>query len=168
MQDRSVTEWNPSSTPGHLINRLARALGRIGDARLRALGFGVGQLPVLAALKDGAALSQKALVGLAKIEQSSMAQMLARMERDGLVRRAADPADGRASLYTLTPLARSRLPAAREVLTQGNREALAALDEDEVAQLVGLLKRVLATVEAIDAAPPPAEPPAPAKRTRRR
>ncbi len=167
MQDRSIPEWNPFSTPGHLVNRLARALGRIGDARLRALGFGVGQLPVLAALKDGAALSQKALVGLARIEQSSMAQMLARMERDGLVRREPDPADGRASLYTLTPLARGRLPAAREVLTQGNREAMAALDEGEVAQLVGLLKRVLATVEAIEAAPPVA-PPAPAKRARRR
>ena len=31
-----------------------------------------------------------------------MAQMLVRMERDGLIRRAPDPADGRSSLVSLT------------------------------------------------------------------
>ncbi len=39
-----------------------------------------------------------------------MAQMLARMERDGLIQRAADPADGRSSRITLTELAEERLP----------------------------------------------------------
>ena len=77
-------EWNPMKTPGHYISRIARAFARIGDVRLRELGFATAQLPVLTALKDGARLSQTELARWAKVEQPTMAQLLARMERDGM------------------------------------------------------------------------------------
>src|ERR1700760_2194851 len=83
------------STPGHLISLAARGFARLSEARLKPLGFGVGHLPVLVALHDGPARSQRDLARFARIEQPSMAQMLARMERAGLVCRLPDPADGR-------------------------------------------------------------------------
>jgi MarR family transcriptional regulator for hemolysin len=53
---------------------------------------------VLVALQDGRASTQRDLARFAKIEQQPpMAQMLARMKRDGLIQRAPDPADGRSS-----------------------------------------------------------------------
>jgi MarR family transcriptional regulator for hemolysin len=143
-------EWNPMGTPGHYFSRIARALARIGDMRLRELGFATAQLPVLTALKDGAQLSQIELARWSKVEQPTMAQLLARMERDGLIRRDPDPADRRASLVSLTDTARARLPAGRAILEQGNREATRGLSPQEVATLIGLLRRVLANVEAMD------------------
>ena len=98
------------STPGHLISLAARGFARLSEARLKPLGFGVGHLPVLVALQDGRASTQRDLARFAKIEQPPMAQMLARMERDGLIRRTPDPADGRMSRITLTEVAKARLP----------------------------------------------------------
>ena len=98
------------STPGHLISLAARGFVRLSEARLKPLGFGVGHLPVLVALQEGQASTQRDLARFAKIEQPPMAQMLARMERDGLIRRTPDPADGRMSRITLTKVAEARLP----------------------------------------------------------
>jgi MarR family transcriptional regulator for hemolysin len=144
-------DWDPTAHPGHYFSRIARALGRIGDVRLRPLGFATAQLPVLTALKDGARLSQTDLARWAKVEQPTMAQMLARMERDGIIRREGDPNDRRSSLISLTRQARSRLPAGRAVLRQGNVEMTKGLSARQVETLVGLLRHVLANVEAMEA-----------------
>src|SRR5664279_6624817 len=106
------------STPGHLVSLAARAFVRLSEARLKPLGFGVGHLPVLVALQDGQAGTQRDLARFARIEQPSMAQMLARMERDGLIRRTPDPADGRSSQVSITKIARTRLPVACAALFQ--------------------------------------------------
>jgi MarR family transcriptional regulator for hemolysin len=148
------------SRPGHLVNRLARLMNRLGEGRLKPLGFSTGQLPVLGILSDGKALPQKDLAQWAKIEQPSMAQMLARMERDGLIRRTPDPNDKRSTLISLTDEARNRLPAMHEVLTQGNAGALTGLSDDEIAMLSTLLKKVIANLEALDKTQE-AQPPAP-------
>src|SRR5882724_4826773 len=112
------------STPGHLISLAARGFARLSEARLKPLGFGVGHLPVLVALQGGQAGTQRDLARFARIEQPSMAQMLARMERDGLICRTRNPVDGRSSQVSLTETARTRLPDACAVLFQGNRDAL--------------------------------------------
>lgn len=78
-----------------------------------------------------------------------MAQMLARMERDGLIERAPDPADGRKSRITLTAAARSRLPEALAVLFEGNREALRGFTAEETALLAALLTRLIANLDRI-------------------
>jgi len=143
-------DWDPLKTPGHYISRTARAMARVGDMRLRELGFASAQLPVLTALKDGARLSQTELAAWAKVEQPTMAQLLARMERDGIIRREPDPNDRRSSLISLTNEARAKLPAGRAILLQGNKEATRGLSADEVKTLIALLGRVLANVEAME------------------
>lgn len=152
---------NPSwsdvlSTPGHLISLAARQFIRLSEARLKPLGFGVGHLPVLVALQEKPASSQRDLARFARIEQPSMAQMLARMERDGLITRTPDPADGRSSQIALTDIAQSRLPDASAVLFQGNREVLSGFTEGEVAQLTDLLTRLIANLDRAASAQEPA------------
>ena len=137
------------ATPGHLISLAARGFARLSEARLKPLGFGVGYLPVLVALKNGRAETQRDLARFAKIEQPSMAQMLVRMERDGLIRRAPDPADGRSSLVSLTETAEARLSDACAVLFQGNREALDGFTDEEITQFVALLTRLTANLDCI-------------------
>ena len=137
------------STPGHLISLAARGFARLSEARLKPLGFGIGHLPVLVALRDGGASTQRDLARFAKIEQPPMAQMLARMERDGLIRRAADPADRRSSRITLTAAAEARLPDAISVLLQGNREVLRDFTDKEARLLVTLLKRLIENLDQV-------------------
>jgi MarR family transcriptional regulator, transcriptional regulator for hemolysin len=149
------------STPGHLISLAARGFARLSEARLKPLGFGVGHLPVLVALQDGRASTQRALARFAKIEQPPMAQMLARMERDGLIRRTPDPADGRSSHITLTEVAEAHLPDAVAVLLRGNQEALCDFADEEARQLVVLLMRLIANLDQLAGidAPPSASTP---------
>jgi MarR family transcriptional regulator for hemolysin len=140
------------------LSRIARGLARIGDVRLSDLGFATAQLPVLTALKDGLRMSQTDLARWARVEQPTMAQMLARMERDGIIRREPDPADRRSSLVSLTRQARARLPAGRAILRQGNVEMTQGPSVREVETLVGLLRRVLANVEAMESGSPAVGP----------
>lgn len=137
------------STPGHLTSLAARGFMRLSEIRLKPLGFGVGYLPVLIALKEGVATNQRDLARFAKIEQPSMAQMLRRMERDGLIRRTPDPKDGRSSRVALTDAAIARLPEACTVLFQGNAEALDGFTAVDIAQLTNLLGRVLSNLDLL-------------------
>lgn len=140
------------STPGHQISLAARGFARLSESRLKPLGFGVGQLPVLVALQNGNASTQRDLARFAKVEQPPMAQMLARMERDGLIERTRDPADGRSSHIMLTEAARTRMPEAIATLFQGNREALDGFTNAEEEQLVALLARLIANLDQIASA----------------
>ena len=137
------------STPGHLIALAARGFARLSEVRLKPLGFGVGHLPVLVALRDGRAGMQRDLARFARIEQPPMAQMLARMERDGLIRRTPDPDDRRSSRITLTEIAQARLPDAVAVLLTGNREALRGFTDAEAVLLAGLLTRLIENLDRI-------------------
>ena len=137
------------ATPGHLISLAARGFTRLSEARLKPLGFGVGHLPVLVALQDGKASTQRDLARFARVEQPPMAQMLARMERDGLIERARDPADGRSSRIVLTKAAKQRMPEAMTALFHGNREALAGFTDAEASQLVVLLTRLIKNLDQI-------------------
>src|ERR1700760_2994401 len=134
------------STPGHLISLAGRGFARLSEARLQPLGFGVGHLPVLVALRDGKASTQRDLARFAKIEQPPMAQMLARMERDGLIQRVPDPAGGRSRRITLTAGAAARLPDAVAVLLRGNREVLGGFTDEEAGVLIALLTRLIANL----------------------
>ncbi|WP_245595860.1 MarR family winged helix-turn-helix transcriptional regulator [Gloeobacter kilaueensis] len=140
------------STPGHLVSLAARLFARLSEARLKPLGFGVGQLPVLVALQSRQADTQRDLARFARIEQPSMAQMLARMERNGLISRAPDPEDGRSSRILLTEAARTRLPNACQMLFEGNGEALSGFTEAEAAQFIALLTRLIANLDRLASA----------------
>ncbi len=136
-------------TPGHLISLAARGFARFSEARLKPLGFGVGHLPVLVALRDGRASTQRDLARFAKIEQPPMAQMLARMERDGLIRRVPNPDDARSSRITLTRTAKTRMPKAIAALLRGNEEVLYGFTDEEAQQFTALLTRLIANLDRI-------------------
>lgn len=142
------------STPGHLISLAARGFARLSEARLKPHGFGVGHLPVLIALQSGKASTQRNLAHFAKVEQPPMAQMLARMERDGLIQRTPHPTDGRSRRIVLTHDAQARMPDAIETLFKGNRDALDGFTEKEAVQLVDLLTRLIANLDRIADAKP--------------
>lgn len=130
-----------------LLGHIHRAFHRMADPLLRERGFAMGQLPVLMALKDGQPRSQAELARLAQVEQPSMAQLLARMERDGLVERVPDPNDRRSRLILLTPECRARMHESRAVMQALSAEALQVFDDAERAELARLVRRLAERVD---------------------
>jgi DNA-binding MarR family transcriptional regulator len=126
---------------------------RLSEAHLKPLGFGLGHLPVLVALQTGRAHTQRELARFARIAQPPMAQMLARMERDGLIDRTPDPDDGRSSRIPLTRGALARPPVAVATLLRGNHDALNGFTDAEVAQLVAPLGRLIANLDRLTRMP---------------
>ncbi|MFE3172904.1 MarR family winged helix-turn-helix transcriptional regulator [Amycolatopsis sp. NPDC059090] len=130
-----------------LINRASRALARDGDAALRPSGLRYAQVPVLASLSEGVALTQKELADASGIDQSSMAQLLARMDRDGLIRRTPHPHDARSRTITLAEECASRTAEARHQLAELDRRAVAGFTAEEIDSFRTLLIRVNENLE---------------------
>ncbi|NVP56772.1 MarR family winged helix-turn-helix transcriptional regulator [Mycoplana rhizolycopersici] len=86
----------------YLAGLLAKEAARALQARARQSGFAPGQLPVLLELWAGDGLTQRQLLDRLDIEQATMANTLARMERDGLITRSPHPNDKRAQLIHLS------------------------------------------------------------------
>jgi|SRR5260370_33007391 len=144
---KSGPAFDPEKASAYWINRASRALLRIHEERLRPLGFGMSHLPVLFALEEKEPLSQKELARIARVEQPTMAEALARMERDGIVEREVNPDDKRGSLLSLSRRARAGLDDVKAALTLGERDATAGLSAKEKAQLVELLRKVSGNLE---------------------
>jgi DNA-binding MarR family transcriptional regulator len=129
---------------GYLINRAARAFAHRLSEELRRFDVGIGQWAVLMHLWSSDGMTQAQLARRVAIEQPTMVRTIDRMERDGLVTRAPDPADGRASRITLTERGWSLRDELVPLAAGVNRAATAALDTDEIATLRRLLAKLVA------------------------
>jgi DNA-binding MarR family transcriptional regulator len=149
VEDRSAGPPGPRTfvieeSLGYLVNRAARAFAAQLAEELRTFDVGIGQWAVLLHLWSRDGVTQAQLARRVAIEQPTIVRTIDRMERDGLVTRAADPNDRRVSRITLTErgwaLRDQLIPLADGV----NRAATATLSEEEVATLRRLLANVVA------------------------
>ncbi|WP_436839202.1 MarR family winged helix-turn-helix transcriptional regulator [Nonomuraea angiospora] len=101
-----MTSLPRQSSLGYQINHLARLLGNGLRVNIADTGVTPGQFAQLPALFEEDGLTQQELCERVRIDQSTMAHTLKRMQRDGLVVRTADPQDRRRSHYRLTERAR--------------------------------------------------------------
>jgi len=113
------------------------------EQRLRPLEFGWAYFPVVVALKEGGRLTQKELSEHAKVEQPTMAALLARMERDGLIARESHATDKRSSWISLSAKAKARLPRAMKQLAEVVELATSGLSGGERATLIEILRRIV-------------------------
>nr|WP_272209934.1 MarR family transcriptional regulator [Marinicella sp. W31]MDC2875780.1 MarR family transcriptional regulator [Marinicella sp. W31] len=136
--------FSKDSSAGYLANHLARLFERGLAGRIRPLGLTTGTFPALLELWEHDGLTQKQLVERLDIEQATMANTLSRMERDGLVKREKDPEDGRVQRIKLTEHARALRDPAIAAATAENEDALFNLSDEESAQFVGLMQKIIA------------------------
>jgi DNA-binding MarR family transcriptional regulator len=134
-------------SPGHVINYLARLFAKSLYRRIGQHGVNRGQFPVLLTLWEGDGVTQAALVEQLAVEQPTMAGTLKRMERDGLIKRAVDPNDRRQSHIHLTRRGKALEDALVASARETNAVALAGLNATESAQLIKLVKRMIANLE---------------------
>ena len=148
-----MTDWKNRSA-GYLTNQLARLFERGLSARIRPLGLTTGAFPALVELWEREGLTQKELVERLDIEQATMANTLARMQRDGLIARQRSKADGRVQEIRLTDLGNSlRAPAIAAAETV-NDTALSGLSSDERDQFLTLVSKIIQTFDEGEGASP--------------
>lgn len=128
---------------GFLINLQARIMARELSRGLKPLGLSIGYFPALLELWAQDGLTQKELVARLHIEQATMANTLARMERDGLIRRETNPGDGRSQRIRLTAAGRAARAPAVAAAEAVNAEMLAPLSEAERRVFLSMTQRVV-------------------------
>lgn len=129
---------------GYLVNHVARIFARGLAAGIRPLGLTIGTFPALLELWEADGLTQKQLVERLDIEQATMANTLARMERDGLITRRSDAGDRRVQRVFLTARARDLRAPAIGAAMGVNAALLADLSDDERRQFIDLMHRIIA------------------------
>ena len=147
MKRRPGEAASRSATPEALVFSLLGTAGAV-EARLEAalspLGLSLakaGLLHHLAEAKEPVALSE--LAEHQQCVRSNITQIMDRLEKDGLVRRRADPADHRSVRAVLTPAGRRAYAQAKRVLADEQR-AIVRLLSDGDAERLTLTLRALA------------------------
>ena len=136
--------FDKTRSAGYLINHLARILAQALAREIRPLGLVPGQFMVLLELWREDGLTQRDLVARLDVEQATLANTLARMERDGLVTRVPHPTDGRAQLIRITARARRLEEPATAAAGQVNGRLLAALSAGDRQGFVSAMQAVIA------------------------
>ncbi len=91
--------------------------------------------------EDG--LTQRQLVERLDVEQATMANTLARMERDDLITRKPGETDRRSKSIHLTGKAKKLEASAKEAALAQNQQALSAMTEDEQQKFTNLMQRAI-------------------------
>ncbi|MCX4750629.1 MarR family winged helix-turn-helix transcriptional regulator [Kitasatospora sp. NBC_01287] len=99
------------------------------------------QFAVLDALESEPGADQRTVGELASLDKATMAEMVSRLVRRGLVLRRRDPSDGRRNLLSLSPTGQELLHSAAAGVARVEQLLLEPLDPAEHQQAVILLAK---------------------------
>ena len=161
--------FNLNASPSHLLHRAQQAAANHSAKALRSAGITLRQFSLLAALDGNEGASQSDLVNATGIDRSTLADMVARMETSGLIKRAASKTDARAKSVSLTAKGKKALDKALPAVQAADAalfSGLAKVKQDALMSgLVGLTEEEAKPAPAPKAAPKAAAPKkAPAKK----
>lgn len=142
------------ASAGYLVSWAARLSARLIDQELKPHGIAPGYLPVLFSLGDGGAMSPSALAKAGAIENPTMTNTLARMERDGLVLRQPHPSDGRSTLVSCSPETLALWRTVKPRLDHLNADILAAIPAERREAWLDDLRAVIARLNQMTGAGP--------------
>jgi MarR family transcriptional regulator, temperature-dependent positive regulator of motility len=137
-----------TQSTSHLLHR---AQQMAADAFARAYpgdDLTFRQFAVLAAVSETPGVSQSDLVRATGIDRSTLADMIARMEKKNLLSREASKSDGRAKSVKLTAKGQRKLTDAAPVAMQADEAILGALPKPKQRGFFELLEALQAAAEA--------------------
>ena len=138
-----------TSADQELAARLRHALARSARRLRQEAGTGLSPslLAALTTIEGHGPLTPSELAARERVQRPTVTRIVFRLEQAGLVTRAADPADGRSSLITVTPAGRALLAAARtrkDAFLSERLDALAPEDRATLERAAALLEDMLA------------------------
>jgi len=145
MTDESPEQTRPFADVAPVsaaVMRLAHEQRSVAGSRLAALGLFPGQELVLAQLWASDGRSQKELVDSLRLDHSTIAKSVQRLERAGLVDRTRSSEDGRIVVVTLTAAGRALEQPVREIWSDLEARWADRLSPAELAQFTELSARL--------------------------
>ena len=133
------------------VGRLARHLERARRTAFAASDLELWEFDVLSALRRAGKpyqLSPKQLLQQTLVSSGTMTNRIDRLVGRRLVRREADPADGRSVLVTMTEDGKTRVDAAITRLVDAEAELLGVLSRGDRERLAGLLRKLSLSFDA--------------------
>lgn len=138
------------SSASHLIHRAQQIAALQSADILKEAGITLRQFSVLAAVADSEGASQADIVERTGIDRSTLADMVSRMEKGGLLKRKPSKHDARAKSVSLLAKGRKALDLTRSGVSEADEELLALLPANRRAAFISALAKIT------DAAEPPA------------
>lgn len=138
----------------HTLHQLAGRVMKSGNIPL-------AQYRLLMLMQNRPALTITGLSALLGIAQSSASELASRALESGLLRRTADPADGRRSLYSLTPKSHKLLHSRKREMDKIYAAVLAPLEPEEQQRLIAAFETIADLLSSGEAIPPQADAAAP-------
>lgn len=142
-----------SQSPSHLLRRAEQFAADLFARSDLHDGVTLRQTVLMAAIAEAEGASQSDLVRTTGVDRSTLAEMMARMEKRGLIARAAAVDDGRAKSVRLTGEGRRRLAATLPGIRAVDRALLAALPAAQRSAFQSILSELAESADRVVAAP---------------
>lgn len=123
----------------YLVKRLEQVIRSRLDEVLRPWGVTTLQYTAMTVLARRSAMTSAALARHSFVTAQSMGDLVATLERRGLVAKSPDPSHGRRLLISLTPAGVALLDETEQQVGDLERSMLAGLDKQERTQLRSML-----------------------------
>jgi len=136
-----------AQSPGHLLHRAQQFASERFSAAMGEAKLTPRQFAVLSATAAEEGLTQTQLVKSTGIDRSTLAELVSRMVRNGLLARKKLPEDARANAVHLTDEGRTALAAATQGASEADRAILSALPKNKRASFLETLRRIAETLE---------------------
>jgi DNA-binding MarR family transcriptional regulator len=133
--------WSGKTTAPASISELAAQLRLAITRTARRLrqeagtGLSPSQTAALATIDLHGPLTPSELATIERVQRPTATRIVARLEDEGLLVRAADPDDGRSSIVSVTPRGRALIARLRTRKNAYLAKRLRTLDDDDVATL---------------------------------
>ena len=134
-----------TDTASQLRNAIVRTSRALRQEAAGESGLSPTQTAVLASINRSGPITPSELADLERVKRPTMTRTLGCLEREGLVERTPDPADGRSSLVAVNDAGRERLARLRRRKSAYLARRLRKLDPEEVetlARAAALLERM--------------------------
>ena len=137
---------NTSAT--HLLHRAQQSAVNLSAGALATKGLTIRQFAVLAALYGQSGQSQSELVEVTGIDRSTLADMVSRMGKSGLVKRVVSKADARVKAVSLAAAGVRAYKAAVPKVQEADAALIAGLRKSSRADLINALAVIAGDAEA--------------------
>ena len=145
MNDRKPSGLDRS--PVHLLHRAYQSAGNAFQAEVKIDGLTARQLAVLLAIAENEGLSQTDVVDRTGVDRSTIAEMIRRMQRKGLLQRRRTKEDARAYALKLTDEGKRVLRAAEPLSKAVDARVLNSLPSGRREPFINALRAIVAALE---------------------
>ncbi len=142
-----MASYDLRKSPGHLLRRAQQYAHDLHANAVGADGPTPRQFEVLHVVSKNKGISQTDLVAATGIDRSTLADMIARMLKKGLLSRSRDKDDARANNVSITPSGQRVLGSAMSGVSRAEAATLNVLPK---AQQAAFMKALGAYADAID------------------